>query len=90
MTHCYPKKQANAIPYSLCISNRARNVRILPSLSHQEHLNICTTQTVALHVTGMLYVTRMPYEKCAVIMHYLLQEPITQMHKWQAGYHQLT
>lgn len=32
MTHCYPKKQANAIPYSLCISNRARNVRILPFL----------------------------------------------------------
>lgn len=32
MTHCYPKKQANAVPYSSCISNRARNVRILPSL----------------------------------------------------------
>lgn len=32
MTHCYPKKQANAIPYSSCISNRARNVRILPFL----------------------------------------------------------
>lgn len=60
------------------------------SVSHQEQLNICSTQTVALHVTSMLNVTRMPYEKCVVIMHYLLQELITQMHKWQAGYHQLT
>lgn len=38
------------------------------SVSHQEQLNICSTQTVALHVTSMLNVTRMPYEKCAVII----------------------